>query len=103
MGAAAYNRGSRIATRAADACMPAANARAERQARKGAAERPARRVPSLPDPRSPFAVGQRVRCTVHGAEGECTVTDVGTDRRRGYIKISNFRAWCPAHNFKAVQ
>lgn len=50
-----------------------------------------------------FAVGQRVWCTVHGAEGEHTVTAVGSDHHRGQIKISGERMWCPIHNFQPIE
>jgi hypothetical protein len=53
-----------------------------------------------------FTVGQRVRCIVHGAEGEHAVVEVGSGDQRGRIKVSNFRrgkAWCPAHNFAPIE
>lgn len=63
-------------------------------------------VPASERPRDPaparkrvFAVGERVWCNVHGAEGWSTVTEVGAGRRQGYIKISGERMWCPVHNF----
>lgn len=49
--------------------------------------------------RREFRVGQRIWCNVHASRGFVTVTEVGSDRRRGYIKISGYRAWCPTHNF----
>ena len=52
-------------------------------------------------PRRAFQVGQRVWCNVRGSLGYCTVTEVGTGRRRGAIKISGYRAWCPISNFDA--
>ena len=54
-----------------------------------------------PEPRRrpAFVVGQRVRCNVHGAEGECTIVEVGEGRHRGRVKITGSRAWCPAGNF----
>ena len=47
----------------------------------------------------PFSVGERVYCTVHGAAGWTTVTEVGQGRNRGRIKILGLRNWCPAGNF----
>jgi hypothetical protein len=49
--------------------------------------------------RPDFVVGQRVWCNVHGSEGYCTITEVGTGRNRGRVKITGMRAWCPACNF----
>jgi hypothetical protein len=54
-------------------------------------------------PRPSLAVGQRVWCTVHGAEGYCTVREVGEGRNRGRIKITGERCWCPAGNFRPEQ
>lgn len=59
-----------------------------------------------PAPSRAFAVGQRVRCVVHGAEGWHDVVEIGSGSHRGQIKVSNFRrgkAWCPAHNFVAAE
>lgn len=59
--------------------------------------------PERPRPNRNFTVGQRVRCNVHGAEGECTITDVGTGRNRGRVKVTGERMWCPAVNFDPCQ
>lgn len=50
-----------------------------------------------------FRAGERVYCTVHGSEGECTVVEVGAGRNRGRIKIRGYRPWCPAHNFRPLE
>ena len=47
-----------------------------------------------------YEVGDRVWCTVRGAEGWCTVTEVGVGRNQGRIKITGERMWCPASNFR---
>ncbi len=47
----------------------------------------------------PFAVGERVFCRVSGVRAWCTVTEVGTGRNHGRIKITGERAWCPVGNF----
>lgn len=63
------------------------------------------RVAIATAPRSPrpaFVVGQRVRCNVHGAAGECTIVEVGEGRNRGRVKITGERMWCPAGNFDAI-
>jgi len=52
--------------------------------------------------RRDFAVGDRVWCNVHGAEGECTVTAVGDGRNAGRVKITGERCWCPISNFDAL-
>jgi molecular chaperone GrpE (heat shock protein) len=49
MGAAAYNRGSRIVSREADEAMPAASARADRDATKAERARLLAQVASLED------------------------------------------------------
>jgi hypothetical protein len=58
-------------------------------------------VPVAPAPakRRNFHVGQRVWCNVHGSRGYTTVAEVGVGRNSGRIKIANYRAWCPVHNF----
>lgn len=70
--------------------------------RRAPAPPPAPMPPALVAPRpakAPFVVGERIYCTVHGAEGFCTVTEVGTGRNRGRIKITSERGWCPEFNF----
>lgn len=44
-----------------------------------------------------LAIGTKVYCIVHGAEGWSTVLAVRP--RDGYIKITGFHAWCPPYNF----
>lgn len=51
--------------------------------------------------RAAFSVGQRVWCNVNGSKGWTTITEVGTGRNKGRIKIQGERSWCPAHNFDA--
>jgi len=48
-----------------------------------------------------FVVGQAVWCKVHGAQGWYTVTEVGSGRNAGRIRVREYRGWCPAHNFDA--
>jgi hypothetical protein len=63
---------------------------------------PAAPKPTAPHkPRPEFTVGQRVWCNIHGVSAWCTVTEVGTGRNRGRIKIAGERCWCPAGNFDA--
>jgi hypothetical protein len=52
-----------------------------------------------PTPRRSFVAGQVVMCKVHGSAGPCTITEVGTGRNRGRIKIAGIRGWCPETNF----
>ncbi len=58
-----------------------------------------RAAPVEPVAPRPFAVGERVFCRVHGAQGWSTITDVGIGHNRGRIKIAGERAWCPVGNF----
>lgn len=69
-----------------------------------AAPPPPARAPAKPAPVveavRPFVVGERVWCTVHGAEGFCTITEVGSGRNSGRVKITSCRGWCPSFNFR---
>lgn len=53
--------------------------------------------------RKAFTEGQVVWCRVHGSQGLCKVTEIGSGRNRGRIKIAGVRGWCPDSNFLAEE
>jgi len=104
-------RGLKVLITADEGQHDEARALAEQIAAMGPAEvsAPPVVVPQTMEPPEParrerpaFSVGQRVRCNVHGAEGECTIVEVGSGRNRGRVKITGERMWCPSGNFDAL-
>jgi len=58
-------------------------------------DKPSQIIPA----RRSLVEGQIVWCRVHGSKGFCKITEVGTGRNGGCIKISGVRGWCPDSNF----